>query len=358
MQEDIIESGRINNVLLRTICLPEKESLPGSSCFTSGINRNSKIIDAVPLNLFNFTFCNDHMTYNKIGTTLNENQLCAGLPSNTNYTAPLNRKYEEDFGGPLICLDKDDRKPIFTGVTSSNSLSTESGRPGIFTSIFENKEWIQNMTATWSEWTECLGSCISSRRRVCSEQYGCNGLEYEEKECPNAEDLCFRPVTDVLPNELQYCSMLQNSKTVKARTRRVVNGIAVQDSWEWIVRLELLTDDSDLASLCGGTVIHRNFVLTAAHCCIGKDYVILNFKDKSRRNIEPDQFQLKSRLFYIYPEYGKVDGTQNFDICLIKTPANEFGIHEDLSSKFDSIPCLPDKIDLAMVSYLNFELSL
>ena len=73
--------------------------------------------------------------------------------------------------------------------------------------------------------------------------------------------------------------MLENSKIVRSRNRRVVNGIAVRDSWEWIVRLEFLTNDSNLASLCGGTVIHRNFVLTAAHCCIKKDFVIMNFKE-------------------------------------------------------------------------------
>ena len=72
--------------------------------------------------------------------------------------------------------------------------------------------------------------------------------------------------------------MLENSKTVKSRNRRVVNGIGVSDNWDWIVRLEFLTDDSDLSSLCGGTVIHRNFILTAAHCCIGKDSVTMNFK--------------------------------------------------------------------------------
>ena len=73
--------------------------------------------------------------------------------------------------------------------------------------------------------------------------------------------------------------MSQNAKMIKSRNRRVVNGVAVRDTWDWIVRLEFLTDNSDLSSLCGGTVIHRNFVLTAAHCCIGKDYVIMNFKE-------------------------------------------------------------------------------
>ena len=73
--------------------------------------------------------------------------------------------------------------------------------------------------------------------------------------------------------------MLDNSKSIQSRNRRVVNGLIVHDAWEWIVRLEFLNDFSDLSNLCAGTVIHRNFVLTAAHCCFGKDYVILTFKE-------------------------------------------------------------------------------
>ena len=130
LTEDVIETGRVNNIPLRTICLPEKETFPGSSCFTSGINRNSKIIDAVALNLFNHTFCDEHSSYNNFGTTLNENQLCAGIPSNTNFIAAFNGEYEQDFGGPLICLDATNKQPIFTGVASSNSLSTMIGQPG------------------------------------------------------------------------------------------------------------------------------------------------------------------------------------------------------------------------------------
>ena len=85
--------------------------------------------------------------------------------------------------------------------------------------------------------------------------------------------------------DLQYCSMLENSKIIKRRNRRVVNGLAVQQSWEWLVRLEFFTDDIDLASLCGGTVIHRYFILTAAHCCIGKDSVRMFFKEIWYRDI-------------------------------------------------------------------------
>jgi len=78
-------------------------------------------------------------------------------------------------------------------------------------------------------------------------------------------------------------------------------------------------------------------------------------KDKSRRNDEVDQFQMKSRNFIIYPEYGAIEGVQMHDICLIQTPKNEFGIFEDLSPQFESIPCLPELFDLEKVKkFQNF----
>ena len=94
--------------------------------------------------------------------------------------------------------------------------------------------------------------------------------------------------------------MLDNSKIVKARNRRVVNGIAVRDAWDWIVRLEFLSDDSDRGSLCGGTIIHRNFVLTGAHCCTHKDYVIMNFKE----------IKLKVTFFWVPFPYKLVIGAR------------------------------------------------
>ena len=73
--------------------------------------------------------------------------------------------------------------------------------------------------------------------------------------------------------------MRENSKTIKTRNRRIVNGLTVHSSWDWIVRLEFLGDGTNVASLCGGAVIHRNFVLTAAHCCWEKKSVLMNFKE-------------------------------------------------------------------------------
>ena len=80
------------------------------------------------------------------------------------------------------------------------------------------------------------------------------------------------------------------------------------------------------------------------------------WKDKSRRNIGVDEFQLTSKKFIIHPEYSAKEGAETHDICLIQTPENEFGIFEDLSPKFESIPCLPETFDLEKVktNYTNF----
>ena len=79
--------------------------------------------------------------------------------------------------------------------------------------------------------------------------------------------------------------MLENSKIVKSKDRRIVNGLVVHDSWDWIVNLEFFTDNDNLAYLCGGTAIQRHYVLTAAHCCVKKDFVVMKFKESTKDNI-------------------------------------------------------------------------
>ena len=75
----------------------------------------------------------------------------------------------------------------------------------------------------------------------------------------------------------------------------------------------------------------------------------LIWKDKSRQTFETEQFELVSRTMFIYPDYSQENESKNFDICLIKTSIDNFGMSFDLTSKFDSIPCLPENIELQKV---------
>ena len=84
------------------------------------------------------------------------------------------------------------------------------------------------------------------------------------------------------------------------------------------------------------------------------DYMIdIFYKDKSQRSSDVNEFQLKSRTFQIHPLYTQENGAKNYDICLVQTESNEFGIRPDLSTSFDAIPCMPENFDLEQVNLLN-----
>ena len=72
--------------------------------------------------------------------------------------------------------------------------------------------------------------------------------------------------------------------------------------------------------------------------------------------MDTEQFQLKSKSFFIHPEYKTIKDAHNFDVCLIQTSLNEHHITYDLSSNFQSMPCIPDHIDLQKVFIWSFQL--
>ena len=71
--------------------------------------------------------------------------------------------------------------------------------------------------------------------------------------------------------------------------------------------------------------------------------------------METDQFHIKSRSFFVHPEYKTIKDAHNFDVCLIKT-VDELDFINDLSSNFETIPCIPDHINLQKVSVFFFKL--
>ena len=73
-------------------------------------------------------------------------------------------------------------------------------------------------------------------------------------------------------------------------------------------------------------------------------------QDKSRLNMDIEEFQLRSKIMKIYDEFKTIDGIPNYDICLIKTESDASGINFDLSKKFNLIPCLPKSFSLSEVN--------
>ena len=74
---------------------------------------------------------------------------------------------------------------------------------------------------------------------------------------------------------------------------RIAGGIeAKKNSWPWIVNLRFEDGKSAYGSFCGGTIIEKNWVLTAAHCCKDKLKVFMNFGQHNVTGADSGEFTL------------------------------------------------------------------
>ena len=116
----------------------------------------------------------------------------------------------------------------------------------------------------------------------------------------------------------------------------IVNGVeATPHSWMWIASLE-----SSSESFCGASIINREWVLTAAHCCVDSDFSENGYVIVGHHDMNDVSDGVGNRLavleIHIHDDYDAEYLTN--DICLLK-------VEQIKLSDSTGIVCLPDPGD-------------
>ncbi|KAK5934276.1 hypothetical protein CgunFtcFv8_014689 [Champsocephalus gunnari] len=118
---------------------------------------------------------------------------------------------------------------------------------------------------------------------------------------------------------MSLCCMLLNLMTVHSRVvrqGRIVGGhTAVPSSIKYIVSLQ----STRAQHFCGGSLVHRYWVLTAAHCNIGAEHMMIVAGDYIVNTFEGTEQYAKPSRVVTHPLYNR--STNNADIMLIKLRA-------------------------------------
>ena len=123
----------------------------------------------------------------------------------------------------------------------------------------------------------------------------------------------------------RYCPFGKRIITkVHSRAKRVIGGSeAVANSWPWMVSF---IDDKNLQQ-CAGSIIDREWILTAAHCFFftGKPGPLYNnytfhLADHNLNFTDPQEYEVQSSKVYIHPKYVIGGGVSpgDYDIALMK----------------------------------------
>ncbi|XP_035663545.1 atrial natriuretic peptide-converting enzyme-like [Branchiostoma floridae] len=229
--------------------------------------------------------------------------------------------------------DADKRKPskmpqswVCDGITDCHDEADESNC---------NDEQVFEATwSAWSEWSECSAECEGTRQRTrtCNVPEGapsyitCTGNDVQIEACGTPGPCSTEPQSG--------CGTRQSERS----NERIINGQDAQrGAWPWQVQLKR---GSGSIPFCGGTLIDREWVLSAAHCFHGFNWrptdlhVVIGAQNLRTPPIDQGSIVVTPLQFFVKEDYDP--NRINNDIALIKIPP------VDYPTDYINSACLPE----------------
>ena len=266
---------------------------------------------------------------------LYENEICAvSAPTDTtkingygyHVVSGVRETCSGDNGSPLLC-DIDGVNTLVGINSRGHDECGTDGYPAIHLSVNSIETWINEVITNesgiiWSEWSECDSDCKQTRQRK---------YESDIRDCKN---VCFKNAPDKIDETLRICKMDQNRRRRSLKVEsRIMGGQNVESaSMPYVVKLEFhenYSENQQFSQQCVGTIIDKFFIITSKYCCSSGDFVTISFQEET---IDP----IQSNTFYIHSNVKS-----RLDSCLIR-------VETDLSMNTNTIPCLPNNIDINM----------
>ena len=301
--ENIFDAGSAvgctkDNNCINSACVPNIDVTHGDACWVAGFGGDGETVIENGVNILDSGYCSARLD---TAYTYAPDGLCAGLPDedgNGLLDAESNN-CAADAGSPLMC--EAGNYAVLRGIAISTSTCDLEGIPNVYQNVHLHKEWIDRVKLQAAQNFAPVSNSIAPGLRTC----GNNAASQRPAFINPGEER--REVTE---------------------DNRIVNGVEVAvGSWPYIVALHFQTQaqyGTSMASLCSGTILSDNYILTAAHCCLDKvnTYVAIGEHDRANHSDQVYMTVFGAQNFIIHPNYSS--DSKNFDACLIKTNQSIF----------------------------------
>ncbi|GIY79992.1 transmembrane protease serine 2 [Caerostris darwini] len=182
--------------------------------------------------------------------------------------------------------------------------------------------WDNYLYSEWSRWSHCGDNCYTERIRECKRPAMC-GRNYKEqyKRCYTEGGACEEKYKEQLLLAVNYTESdldknhpLYNTKCgvsdVPIDLRITGGKKVIKGYWPW----QALILNDNFEPFCGGIILSKEWVLTAAHCVRDRLYVRVGEHNLSM--FEGTEQQVRVGAIYVHPDYNAK--TVNNDMMLLR----------------------------------------